>query len=245
MVSGGPWEQTVNPGISGLIALTALLGGWVGGQGAHHNGVTFTDERWLWCLGGALGGVMAGLLGVASYRAGVTVGAAWPAVWLGSALLTGRYAANWDLGGRRARLSFALKCWLAPLTSGLGLIAALLWRLTGRRLRFRYGSLFVEAGRGPCALTLGAVVWAQTGCFAGEEVAEKLARHEALHTRQAATLGEVGFYLSYVTIGALWGVLQGGYWNGLNRAGRGNPFEKTAYTHTRPSRASACAAGRL
>ncbi|MGH3590657.1 MAG: hypothetical protein ACRDRF_06450, partial [Pseudonocardiaceae bacterium] len=64
-------------------------------------------------------------------------------------------------------------------------------------------------------------------------VPDNLARHESTHSRTVAAIGELGFYLSYVTIGALWGSAQGGSWNDLNAAGCGNPFEKTAHTFTR------------
>lgn len=58
------------------------------------------------------------------------------------------------------------------------------------------------------------------------------ARHEATHSRTVAAIGELGFYLTYVTIGAIWGAAQGGSWNDLNATGAGNPFEKTAHTFT-------------
>ncbi|MGH8921820.1 MAG: hypothetical protein ACRD0H_26345, partial [Actinomycetes bacterium] len=50
--------------------------------------------------------------------------------------------------------------------------------------------------------------------------------------RTVAAIGELGFSVTYVTIGAIWGSAQGGSWNDLNATGYGNPFEKTAHTFT-------------
>ncbi|MGH3814247.1 MAG: hypothetical protein ACRDUV_17655, partial [Pseudonocardiaceae bacterium] len=75
--------------------------------------------------------------------------------------------------------------------------------------------------------------WTQSGRFTPDgTVPDSLARHEATHSRTVAALGELGFYVTYVTIGAIWGGVQGGSWNNLNAAGCGNPFEKTAHTFT-------------
>jgi hypothetical protein len=63
-------------------------------------------------------------------------------------------------------------------------------------------------------------------------VPDNLARHESMHSRTVADIGELGFYLTYVTLGAIWGTVQGGSWNDLNAAVCGNPFEKTAHTFT-------------
>jgi hypothetical protein len=126
--------------------------------------------------------------------------------------------------------------------AGLGLIAALVVAIGGGNVDFRRGMLFIEVGSGGGALTLGAVAWTQSGRFdASGHVPDNLARHESYHSRTVVALGELGFYFTYVTIGAIWGVAQGGSWNDLNAAGCGNPFEKTAHTFTGdPAVANAC-----
>jgi hypothetical protein len=67
---------------------------------------------------------------------------------------------------------------------------------------------------------------------------DNLAGHESVHSRTVAAIGELGFYVTYVAIGAIWGLAQGGSWNNLNAGGCGNPFEKTAHTFTGSSQQS-------
>ena len=79
-----------------------------------------------------------------------------------------------------------------------------------------------------------AVAWTQSGRFGPSgKVPDNLARHESYHSRTVVALGELGFYFTYVTVGAIWGAGQGGAWNDLNGTGSGNPFEKTAHTFLR------------
>jgi hypothetical protein len=130
--------------------------------------------------------------------------------------------------------SFALKLIQSPVLTILGLIVAGFAAAGGSRVDFRRGMLFVELGDGMGALTLGAIAWTRGGEFdAAGNVSDALARHEAFHSRTVGSIGEWGFYLTYITIGAIWGAAQGGAWNDLNDAtGCGQPFEKTAHTFT-------------
>ena len=110
-------------------------------------------------------------------------------------------------------------------------MAALVVLIAGGDVDFRRGMLFIEVGNGG-ALTLGAVAWTGGNEFMGGRVPDELAKHEAHHSRTVVAMGELGFYLTYVTVGAIWGVAEGGCWNDLNAAGEGNPFEQKAHTYT-------------
>ncbi|MBV8996301.1 MAG: hypothetical protein JO287_21945 [Pseudonocardiales bacterium] len=130
-------------------------------------------------------------------------------------------------------VSFLIKWVQSPLLTTVGLVATLIVEISRGKVDFRRGMLFIAVGPGAGALTLGAVAWTQSGRFNRDgTVPDNLARHESIHSRTVAAIGELGFYLTYVTIGAIWGSVQGGSWNNLNEAGCGNPFEKTAHTFT-------------
>jgi hypothetical protein len=93
----------------------------------------------------------------------------------------------------------------------------------------------VEVGAGTGGLTLGAIVYTQSGNFdSNGNVRDDVARHEAYHTRTVAALGEWGFYVTYVTFGSVFAWATGGEWNALDNRGCGNPFEKHAYTYYNP-----------
>ena len=47
-------------------------------------------------------------------------------------------------------------------------------------------------------------------------------------------LGELGFYVTYITVAGFLGYLQDGRWIGLNKEGCGNPFEKTPWPYDHP-----------
>jgi hypothetical protein len=108
---------------------------------------------------------------------------------------------------------------------------------------FRHGIVFIEYGQRGSTMTLGATAWVARESKSGgrnivnvgglgnssRQVRDDLARHEAFHSRQVATLGEFGFYFTYLTFGTLWAAAQGGPWN----KAAGNPFEETASTPTR------------
>jgi hypothetical protein len=129
--------------------------------------------------------------------------------------------------------SFLIKGVQSPLLSTVGLVATLIVAIRRGTVDFRRGMLFIAVGSGSGALTLGAVAWTQSGRFTPDgTVPDGLARHESTHSRTVAAIGELGFYVTYVTIGGIWGSAQGGSWNGLNAAGCGNPLEKTAHTFT-------------
>jgi hypothetical protein len=209
-----------------MVLLLAVLGGAaLGAWGARRNGTRFTDERLLWTLGGAMGAVAAIATGAWIAGAGVALGS-----WAAGSLLVSFLTPALDAGGsRRAWLASAsLKALRCPLSTLLGLLAATFAGTS--RFELRQGTWFAAVGEGRWALTLGAMVLAQRGMLDGQErVPEAIARHESYHARNAACLGEGGFYLAYVTLGTLRAWFCGAPWNGLARDGRGNPFERTAH----------------
>jgi hypothetical protein len=202
-----------------LILLAVLLGAALGAFGARRNKVRFRDERVLWMLGAATTATLVTWL--ASWR-GLTV---WALGSLACAVLTPLLDARDTRGAWRA--SALLKTVQCPLSTLAGLLVALLRRSAVRTLG---GAWFAEAGEGRWAVALGAFVLAQRGILgATGRWPEPIVRHESYHTRNAACLGESGFYLAYLTLGAGRAVLGGAPWNGLGRDGHGNPFERTAY----------------
>lgn len=222
-----------------MLLTASCVGAILGAAGAAANRVKAWDEFLLWVIGGAIGGVLAvvawtgAVLGV-SALAGLTVGIV-TATTIGLIIFAtaGLFGAvvsplldNFD-GPAAWLFSFVIKWVQSPLLTTVGLIAA-----TGSgKVDFRRGMLFIGVGPGGGALALGAVAWTQSDRFTPDAtVSDSLARHESTHSRTVAAVGELGFYLTYVTIGVIWGLAQGGSWNGLNTAGRGNPFEKTAHT---------------
>jgi hypothetical protein len=79
------------------------------------------------------------------------------------------------------------------------------------------------------------VAWTlKDGFDADGIVKDDLARHESYHSRTVVALGELGFYATYITVGGLLGVIQGGPWIGLNGSGCGNPLEKTPWPYDHP-----------
>lgn len=230
-----------------LVYLVVLLiaGAILGAVGAAANRVKTWDEFLLWVTGGAIGGVLAVagwtgiMLGVSAlFGLGVSLAAAVTGglIIFGTAGLLGAVASplldNTD--SLVAWLfSVGIKWVQSPLLTTVGLIATLIVAIGRSRVDFRRGMLFIEVYPGGGALTLGAVAWTQSRRFNPDgTVPDSLARHEATHSRTVAAIGELGFYLTYVTIGAIWGRAQGGSWNNLNAGGCGNPFEKTAHTFT-------------
>jgi len=209
-----------------MIPFAVLLGPAMGAFGASRNGVRFRDERVLWILGAAATATLVTWL--ASSRA-LTL---WALGSLASASLTPLL----DARGTRAawRASALLKTVQCPLSTLSGFLVALFRRSAVRNLG---GAWFAEAGEGRWAVALGAFVLAQRGILDGAgRLPEPILRHESYHTRNAACLGESGFYLAYLTLGAGRAVLCCAPWNGLGRDGRGNPFERTAYAIEREAR---------
>jgi hypothetical protein len=221
-----------------VLLIAPLVGAILGAVGAAANRVKTWDEFLLWVIGGAIGGVLAvlGWTGIfwAMFKVGATV--ATGLILFGTAGLLGALVGplldNTD-SPVAWLFSFLIKWVQSPLLTTLGLVATLIVAISGGEVDFRRGMLFIAVGPGGGALTLGAVAWTQSGCFNPDgTLPDNLARHESTHSRTVAAIGELGFYLSYVTIGAIWGSAQGGSWNNLNAAGCGNPFEKTAHTFT-------------
>lgn len=222
-----------------VLIIAVVVGAIVGAIGAAANGAQTWDEWLLWIVGGAIGAVLVTLVG-----AGLALAA-------GASAVTGAIVALtiWGVGSLLGSIltpildntdsevawafSFILKWIQSPITTTVGLIAAAIVGIAGGSVDFRRGMLFIEIGPGGGALTLGAVAWTQSGRFNPDgTIPDDLARHESYHSRTVAALGELGFYFTYVTVGAIWGVAEGGSWNDLNGAGCGNPFEKTAHTFT-------------
>ncbi|UOB07646.1 FG-GAP-like repeat-containing protein [Streptomyces sp. HP-A2021] len=228
-----------------ILLIAVVVGAVLGAIGAAINGVQTWDEFLLWVVGGAIGGALAIfcwtgiILGVSAlFGLGVSVATAATIglIIFGTAGLLGAVVSplldNTD-SPVAWFFSFLIKWVQSPILTTIGLIAALGVALGRGKVDFRRGMLFIEVGHGGGALTLGAVAWTQSGRFNPDgTVPDALARHESTHSRTVAAIGELGFYFTYATIGAIWGVAEGGSWNDLNAAGCGNPFEKTAHTFT-------------
>ncbi|MBW3590453.1 MAG: hypothetical protein KY393_01150 [Actinobacteria bacterium] len=211
--------------------LAVPIGAALGAGGALTNRVHTWDERLLWVLGGSLGAAPASYLYAALAGTGPLGGLA---IYAATGILGVTLPPRLDARTRRDlwALSAVVKWLRSPLTTTFGVAAAIACRARGRPVDFQAGMIFVPAGKGASVLALGAVGWAQHGRFAGGCVARPLACHEAVHSRTVAAIGELGFYFTYVLVGAPWAVIQGADWNNLSRDGLGNPFEKTAHTFT-------------
>lgn len=227
-----------------VLLVAALVGTILGAVGAVGNRVKIWDEFLLWVIGGAIGGVLA-VLGWTGIIYGVwalfELDASVPATTVGlilfaTAALLGAVASPLldNTNSPVAWLFSLFMKWVqSPLLTTGGLVATLFVAIRGGKVDFRRGMLFIAVGPGGGVLTLGAVAWTQSGRFNPDgAVPDNLARHESTHSRTVAAIGELGFYFTYVTIGAIWGSAQGGSWNNLNAAGCGNQFEKTAHTFT-------------
>lgn len=222
-----------------VLAIAAIVGAVLGAIGAAVNGVKTWDEFLLWIIGGAIGAVIGTLfwavIGIAFGLSAVTAAIVGLVIWgtasfLATILTPALDATNSEVAWG---FSFALKLITSPVLTILGLIVAAFAAMGGSRVDFRRGMLFVEVGSGGGALTLGAIAWTHPDEFdSSGHVSDSLARHESFHSKTVATIGEWGFYLTYLTVGAIWGAAQGGAWNDLNSSGCGQPFEKTAHTYT-------------
>ena len=227
--------------IAALVA-SAGLGGLFGALGSRRNLVSTPDERALWVTAGVVGGPLAlaeycGVLWVKNLLPGVAIPLV-PAAFTVTAVsgfLGATLTPSLDDSDRcsRGAASFALKWVRSPLATTAGLLAALGVRVSSRPVDFRRGMLFIDVWPGGGALALGAVGWCRARCFDDQRcMSDALARHEAVHSRTVAAVGELGFYLTYLTAGVLWARIQGGPWNSLTPGGCGQPFEKTAHTYT-------------
>ena len=222
------------------IIIAAIVGAILGAAAAAANGAQTWEEWFLYIIGGAIGAVLTVLfwygalilLGVAAYSAAVaalviTVVATFASL-LTPLLDNSDSAVAWGF-------SWAIKLIKSPVLTILGLFVVAGFAIAGNRVDFRRGALFVETGAGMSALTLGAIVYTQSGFFQADgTVRDDFARHEAYHTRQAAALGEWGYYFTYAVFGSIFAAASGGPWNALDPAGCGNPFESHAYTFYNP-----------
>jgi RHS repeat-associated protein len=227
-----------------VLLIAAIVGAVIGAIGAAANGVDTWDEFLLWVVGGAIGGMLAVvawaaiIVGVAAIFGGAVTFSAAATVGLIIFSVAGMLAPLTTILDNSDSpvawfFSFLIKWVQSPITTTVGLVAALVVAIDGGNVDFRRGMLFIEVGAGGGALTLGAVAWTQSGRFNPDgTVPDGLARHESQHSRTVASIGELGFYFTYLTVGAIWGSAQGGAWNDLNAAGCGNPFEKQAHTFT-------------
>lgn len=236
------------------LAAAYVLGGVLGAVGAQTNRVRTSDERILWILSGLIGGPLAlvqwsVLIRMTHPAPGLNLPPVPAAAWV--VCITGVLGAgltpSLDNSESPARwvVSFVIKWLRSPIATTAGLVAAAAIRTRKRGPDFRRGMLFIDVGPGGSALALGAVAWCQNRCFDGDRcMTDSLARHEAVHSRTVASVGELGFYLTYLTAGTAWARVQGGPWNSLTRQGCGQPFEKTAHTFTgNPAEANPCGRG--
>jgi hypothetical protein len=227
-----PWGRPV---FCVVLLIVLIVGAILGAVGAAANSVKNWDEFLLWVIGGTVGGVLTvvewtglllGVCALGRLDASVAIIATVGLVLVGTAALLGAVVAPLldDTDSSVAWLvSFLIKWVQSPLLTTASLVATMIVVIGGSKVDFRRGMLFIAVGPGRAALTLGAVGWTQSGCFQLDgTVPENLARHESIHSRTVAAIGELGFYLTYVTIGALWGLAQGGSWNNLNAAGCGS-----------------------
>ena len=228
-----------------VLLIAVVVGAIVGAVGAAANRVKTGDEFLLWVIGGTIGGGLAVLgwtgmlLGIGALfglDASIATTAITGLIIFGvAALLGAALGALLDGTDNPAAwsISFLIKWVQSPLLTTVGLLATLIVAIGRSKVDFRRGMVFIAVGPGRAALTLGAVAWTQSRCFnADGTMPDDLARHESVHSRTVAAIGELGFYVTYVAIGAIWGLAQGGSWNNLNASGCGNPFEKTAHTFT-------------
>ena len=220
-----------------LVLALAAGGALLGALGARLNRVGTSDELTLWIGAGAVGTPLAvGEWWVILRLMGVPF-ALLPAA-IGVVAVSGTLAAaatpSLDQSDRRSSwtVSCALKSVRSPIASTAGAAAALLVKIFGKPVDLRRGMLFLQVGPGRGALALGALAWCRSRCFRDRCIPDALARHEAVHSRTVAAVGELGFYLTYLTAGVLWARIQGGPWNGLTPEGCGQPFEKLAHTYT-------------
>ena len=231
------------PETASIVVAIAALGGLFGALGARTNRVRTSDEWILWVAAGIVGAPLsfAEWLGIVWLK-NLVPGLSLPAIptAAGVVVVTGLLGAlltpALDDSESQARwtASFVIKWIRSPIATTAGLLATGLVKMRRQTVDFRRGMLFIEVAQGGSALTLGAVGWCQNRCFDTERcMTDGLARHEAVHSRTVAAVGEFGFYLTYLTAGTVWGRRQGGKWNDLTPQGCGQPFEKTAHTVTK------------
>ena len=223
------------------LIVAAIVGAVIGAVAAAANGAQTWEEVLLYIVGGAIGGVLTTLFwyGVLIFLGVAALTAATAAVVITAvASLASLFTPLLDESnsGVAWAFSWAIKLVKSPVFTILGLFVVAGFAIAGNRVDFRRGALFVETGGGMAALTLGAIVYTQSGFFQADgTVRDDFARHEAYHTRQVAALGEWGFYFTYLTFGSIFAAASGGPWNALDASGCGNPLESHAYTFYNPN----------
>ena len=215
-----------------VILIAAAVGAVVGAIGAAANGVQTWDEFVLWVIGGLVGAVLVTLLGgllALAFGASAAAGAiAALSVWVVASLLGTFLTPVLDDSNSPVAwvFSFLLKWAQSPVLTTLGLFVVTAFACAWNKIDLRRGMLFVETGLDGGTLTLGAIAYTATSSDGRQNfsrsgrVREDLARHEAVHSRTIACMGELGFYLTYLTFGNTWGTEQGGAWNGLELRSR-------------------------
>jgi hypothetical protein len=135
--------------------------------------------------------------------------------------------------------SFVIKLFNSPVLTILGLFVVAGFAIAGHDVDLRRGTLFVNVGgTGRNGVTLGAISYVQGGHWTGGSINDDVAQHEAYHSRQALAFGEIGFYLTYLVVGTIWGAIEAGEAFATDASGCGNPFEKTARTFNHPAPAT-------
>ena len=209
-----------------VVIVAAIVGAIVGAVGAAVNGAQTWEEWLLWIIGGAIGAVLVTLFaGIGGWQAAI-----WALSLHMSLSLIGTATTRvLDATDSPAAwfFSFLLKWMQSPVLTTFGLTAALAMTI-GRgylQAELRRGTLFIDSSLGVPAVTLGGVVWSKDYFKKTGAEREKLAQHEAYHSRSYAALGEVGFAFTYWTVGGIWGQERAGLYG---NAWQLNPFEDTA-----------------
>jgi RHS repeat-associated protein len=239
-----------------VVAIAAVVGAFLGGIGAAANEVSSGEELFLWIIGGAIGAALSVLtVGGFTYLAFAWSGSAAIFTAAGSAAYSAAIGTliAYTIGSFLSSLisphldktdsevawffSFLIKWGQSPITTNIGGIVATFFAAAGNNVDFRRGMLFIDRGQNGGTLALGGIAWTGSNHFRPNgNVNDEHALHEALHSRQVGTLGELGFYTTYTTVAQIWGRVEGdsaACWNEIQGIGdgRGNPFEKTAYTY--------------
>jgi RHS repeat-associated protein len=219
-----------------VLIAAVVVGAVAGIISAAVNGAQTWDEWLLSIVAGIVGAILVTLVGFwigGVPGAIVALSIFMIASWIGAPLTRALDETDSEVAWF---FSFLIKWIQSPVLTTIGLFVVLGYAIAGHDVDLERGALFVNVGGSSGgALTLGAIVYANGGNFdAGGDVNDDLARHEAYHTRQVAAFGEMGFYLTYIILGTIWGAGEAGEPFGTDLRGCGNPFEKTARTYNHP-----------
>jgi RHS repeat-associated protein len=243
LYAGGNPVNFIDPSghiISAIIGAAIVVGIISGLIGAATNGARTWDEWLVSIVAGVVGAVSVTLIGF--FAGGIWGAAIFLSIfttfsWIGTPLTR---LLDQSTGPLPAFATFIIKWVQSPFFTTVGLFVAIGFLIAGHDLDYESGALFINVGgQGRGAITLGAFVYARAGNFSrGGDVNDDFARHEGYHTRQVVAFGELGFYLTYITLGALWGQAEAGEPGSTDAMGCGNPFEKTARTFNHPAPAT-------